>query len=78
MTRYIHRLAVRVIFEVFGAQCDTLIEHHVRTDDSRLANHHSRSMVDTEVVAYLSRRVNIYTRTGVCQLGQHTGNTWNA
>ena len=75
MTRDVYGFAVGIIFEVTGTECDALVQHHMRTDDGRFANHDTGSMVDTEIVTNLCRRMDIDTGSGMCQFSQHARNT---
>ena len=72
MARHVHRLALFVILEILGTERHALIEHHVRPDDSSLANHYTCAMIYAEMVANLSSRMNVDTRLAVSHLGEHT------
>ena len=70
--RKVFRATLFIVFEILGAERHTLIKDHMRTDDSGLANNDSRSVVNTEMVSYLRRRMNIDTCPAVRQFRQHS------
>ena len=52
-------VSVVVKREALGSQSDTLIELHVVADDAGSANHHTRSMVDGEMMTDGSRGMDV-------------------
>ena len=74
VTRYIQHVAVSIILEALGTQCDTLIQRDVVANDTRLTNHDTRAVVDGEVLADGGTRMDIDTRLGVGLLGNDTRN----
>ena len=69
VTRNVHRTTFGIVLEVLRTERHTLVQHHMRTDDSGLADDHTRTMIDAEMVAYLCRRVNIDTRSAMREFG---------
>ena len=52
-------------------KCDTLIDFHMVANHRSFTNHHPRTMIDTEVLANSSARVNINTGTAMCDFDDH-------
>ena len=72
------RIAVLIQRETLGSECHTLVELHVVADDAGGTDNHTRAMVDGEVVADGSLRIDIDTRLRVCQLRHHSWDEWHA
>ena len=72
------RIAVLIQWETLGSEGDTLVELHVVADDAGGTDNHTRAMVDGEVVADGSLRIDIDTRLRVCQFRHHSWNEGHA
>ena len=67
VTRHIHRSAFGIVFKILRSQRNTLIEHDMRTDDSRFADDDSCTVVDAEILTNLCRRMDVNTRAAMRQ-----------
>ena len=54
VTGDVQHVTVLIILKALGTQCYTLIQRDMIADDSRFANYHTRTMVDSKVLAYRS------------------------
>ena len=68
------RIAVLIERETLGSEGYTLVEFHIVADDAGSSNHHTRTVVDGEVLADGSLRVNINTGFRMRQLSHHSRN----
>ena len=69
MTRHIQHIPLLVVLKALRAQGHALVQRHVVADDRRLSDHHTRAVVDGEVLANLCPRVDVDTRLRVRQFG---------
>ena len=61
MARYVQRQSFFVQGKAFCTQCHTLIKADMITDYSRLPDHNTRTMIDTEIFSDLRSRMNVYS-----------------
>ena len=69
MARHVEHVALSIILETLGTQRHTLIERHVRPNDGRLADDHTRAVVYSKVLANLCPGVNVDAGARVGLLG---------
>ena len=74
MARYVQRQSFFVQGKAFCTQCHTLIKADMITDYSRLPDHNTRTMIDTEIFSDLRSRMNVYS---CIRMGHFCYNTWN-
>ena len=72
VARHIEHIALFVVLKALSAQGDTLIEGHMIAYDGCLANHHTRTVVDGEILTNLGSRMDIDTSLGMSQFGDDT------
>ena len=67
VTRHVQHITLLIILEALGTQRYTLIQRHVVADNRCLTDDHTRTMINSEILTYLSTRVDIDTRLRVIQ-----------
>ena len=72
MTRNVERITVGIELETLAAKGDTLVKTYMIADNASLAYHHTRTMVDAEILTDLCSRMDVDTRTAMRQLGDDT------
>ena len=77
MTRRVLRLSVVINLEILGTQRNTLVERNMIADNTSLANHHARAVVDREILSYLRTRMDVDARCRMSLLGDDARNNGN-
>ncbi len=72
MAGNVQHIAVLVVSEALRTQCHTLIERDVIADDCCLADDYACTVVNSEILAYLSTRMDVDTCLRVCLLSDDT------
>ena len=72
------RVPVLIGRQLFSGKADALEDAYVIPDHTGFADHGTRTVVDREIMSYLSSRMNVDTGFGMSHFGDHPGYKRNA